>query len=66
MVPGSAVLTADDQVPVIPLTEVVGSVGAGAFWQTAGMALNAGVIIGSTVIVNEVPPAHWFSSGVKK
>ena len=40
----AVLLNAGDQVPVIPLLEVVGKVGAAAPLHIAGMAVKAGVI----------------------
>ena len=45
-------------VPVIPLVEVVGSVGAALFWQSGPIAVNAGVINGLMVIINDPLIAH--------
>ena len=49
---------AGDHVPVIPLVEVVGNVGAEEPEQNAGIAANAGVILGVTVISRVVVVAH--------
>ena len=43
-------LTGGAHVPLIPLLEVVGKIGAVAFWQTLGIAVNVGVI--GALIVN--------------
>ena len=45
-------------VPVIPLFDVVGSADNVAPLQIAGTAVNVGVILGLTVIVNVVVVAH--------
>ena len=50
--------TAGLHVPVIPLVEVVGNVGADEPEQNAGIAANAGVILGVTVISRVVVVAH--------
>jgi hypothetical protein len=65
-VPVAVLLTMDgDHVPVIPLVEVDGSVGATVPEQIAGIAANVGVIFGLTVTVNVVVVAHWPAVGVK-
>ena len=46
------------QVPLIPLAEVVASVGAAVPEQKAGTALKVGVMSGSTVTLNVVVVAH--------
>ena len=57
--------TAGLQVPVIPLVEVVGNVGATEPEQKAGIAAKAGVtwLVMVISIVAAVP--HWLASGVK-
>ena len=50
--------------PVIPLVEVVGNVGATEPEQNAGIAANVGVTLGVTVISIVVVVAHWLASGV--
>ena len=57
--------TAGLQVPVIPLVEVVGNVGATEPEQNAGIAANAGVTLGVTVISSVVIVAHCPIAGVK-
>ena len=52
-------------VPVIPLVEVVGSVGAALFWQSGPIPVSAGVINGLMVIINDPLIAHWPVDGVK-
>jgi hypothetical protein len=47
-----------DQVPVMPLLEVVGSVVRVAPEQIGATGLNVGVMFGFTVIVNVVVVAH--------
>ena len=49
---------AGDQVPVMPLVEVVGKADNVAPEQIGATALNVGVIFGLTVIVNVVVVAH--------
>ena len=56
---------AGDQVPVIPLVEVVGKADKVAPEQIGATALNVGVIFGLTVIVNVVVVAHCPAVGVK-
>ena len=56
--------TAGLHVPVIPLVEVVGNVGAEEPEQNAGIAANVGVTLGVTVISIVVVVAHWLASGV--
>ena len=66
VVPGVAVLiVAGLHVPVIPLVEVVGSAGAVEFWQSGPIVLNAGVINGLIVIINDPLIAHCPADGVK-
>ena len=45
-------------VPIMPLVEVVGSMGAAVPLQIGAMALKAGVMSGLTVTVSVVPVAH--------
>ena len=52
-------------VPVIPLVEVVGSAGGVLFWQSGPIAVNAGVICGSIVMINVAGIAHCPADGVK-
>ena len=47
-----------DQVPFIPLVDVVGSADKVAPEQIGATALNVGVMFGLTVIVNVVVVAH--------
>ena len=56
---------AGDHVPVIPLLEVVGSGVSVAPEHIGATAVNVGVTIGLTVIVNVVVLAHWPAVGVK-
>ena len=55
---------AGDQVPVIPLVEVVGNADKVAPEQIGATALNVGVIFGLTVIVSVVVVAHCPAVGV--
>ena len=55
---------AGDQVPVMPLLEVVGSAVRVAPEQIGATGLNVGVIFGLTVIVNVAVVAHWPADGV--
>ena len=57
--------TAGLQLPVIPLSEVVGRTGAVVPTQKAGTAANVGATPGVTVISKVVVVAHWLASGVK-
>ena len=50
--------SAGDQVPVMPLLDVVGSAVKVAPEQIGATAVNVGVIFGLTVIVNVVVVAH--------
>ena len=50
--------------PVIPLVDVVGSVGATAPLHIGAIALNVGVVAGLTVIVSVVFVAHCPVFGV--
>ena len=64
VVPGFAVPTVDDHVPVIPFVEVVGNTGAVAFWQILSIASKVGVIRSVTVTVRVVVVAHCPVFGV--
>ncbi len=57
--------TAGDQVPVTPLSDVVGNKGATVPEQIAETDANVGVTFDVTVIVSVVGFAHWPASGVK-
>ena len=56
-----------DQVPVIPLFDVVTNEGIPAPAQIVSDVpkLNVGVMLGLTVTLNEAVVAHWPASGVK-
>ena len=56
---------AGDQVPVIPLVDVVGKADNVAPEQIAFTAVNVGVLFGFTVIVNVAVVAHCPAVGVK-
>ena len=58
-------LSAGDQVPVMPLVEVVGNALSVAPEQIGATAVNVGVMFGLTVIVNVVVIAHCPAVGVK-
>ena len=58
-------ITAGLQVPVMPLVEVVGNVGATEPEQNAGIAANAGVTVLVMVISIVAVVPHWLASGVK-
>ena len=51
-------------VPLIPLLEVDGSAGAVAFWHNGAIGVNAGVISGLMVMLNEAVVAHCPAEGV--
>ena len=54
----AVLFNAGDHVPVMPLSDVVGNADSAAPEQIAGTALNVGVVLGLTVIVNVVDVAH--------
>ena len=56
---------AGDQVPVIPLLEVVGKAASVAPEQIGATAANVGVTLSLTVIVNVAVVAHSLAAGVK-
>jgi len=56
---------AGDHDPVIPLLDVVGSAVRVAPEQIGATAVNVGVVLVLTVIVNVAVVAHWPGSGVK-
>jgi len=56
---------AGDQVPVMPLLDVVGSAVRVAPEQMGATAVNVGIVLVLTVIVNVAVVAHWPGSGVK-
>ena len=53
------------QVPVMPLSDVVGKAVSVAPEQIAGTAANVGVMFGLTVMVNVAVVAHCPAAGVK-
>ena len=55
---------AGDQVPVIPLFEVVGSTGATVPVQIGFIAVNVGIILELTVTSKVAAVAHWPAVGV--
>ena len=57
---------AGDHVPVMLLFEIVGNADKLAPEHIGATAVNVGVIIGLTVIVNVVVVAHWPESGVNE
>lgn len=57
-------MTAGDQVPLIPLLEVDGNTGAVAPSQNGGIGLNTGVILGFTLTFKVVCTAHCPPVGV--
>ena len=58
-------LNAGDQLPVIPLSEVVGNAGIDAPAQYSVTMSNVGVTIGFTVMVTVAVVAHSVDAGVK-
>ena len=56
---------AGDQVPVMPFVDVVGKGDKVAPEQIGATAVNVGVVLVLTVIVNVAVVAHWPGSGVK-
>jgi len=54
----AVLFSAGDQAPVIPLLEVVGSAVSVAPEHMGATAVNVGVILGLTVIVNVAVVAH--------
>ena len=56
---------AGDQVPVMPLLEVVGKGDRAAPEHIGATAVNVGVILELTTIVIVAVVAHWPASGVK-
>ena len=60
----AALLSAGDQVPVIPLFEVVGNADKVAPEHIGATAVNVGVIFGLTVIVKVAVVAHCPAVGV--
>ena len=58
-------MSAGDQLPVIPLLDVVGSADSVAPEQIGATALKVGVTFGLTVIVSVVVVAHCPAVGVK-
>ena len=65
-VPATVVLmVAGVQLPIIPLVEVVGSIGSGEFWHKGPMPLKMGVTWFVIVMVMVVVVPHWPASGVK-
>jgi len=60
----AALSKAGDQVPVIPLLEVVGNGASTAPEQIAATGLNVGVTLGVTVTVKVVVVAHCPAVGV--
>jgi hypothetical protein len=61
----AVLFNAGDQVPVIPLLEVVGNADKVAPEQIGATAVNVGVTFGFTVIVNVAVVAHCPAVGVK-
>ena len=57
-------MVAGFQVPVMPLVEVVGNIGAIDPLHIGATALKVGVTIGFTVTVSVVPDAHCPALGV--
>ena len=58
-VPGVVVFIVDGfHVPLTPLFDVPGKVGATVFWQILAIAVKAGTICGSTVTLSVAVVAH--------
>ena len=57
--------TVGDQVPAMPLFEVLGKVGAAVPLQKAGIGVKVGVTDGLTVVVTAATDAHCPALGVK-
>jgi hypothetical protein len=57
--------TAGDQVPITPLVDVVGKVGAVVPLQSGAIVANVGTSVSVTVTDNVVVVAHWPAVGVK-
>ena len=65
-VPAVSVLMIEGlQVPLMPLSEVVGKAGAAAPAHIPAMAANVGVVLVPTVTVRLTVPAHKPAAGVK-
>ena len=60
----AVLFNAGDQVPVIPLVDVVGNGDSTAPEQMGATAVNVGVMFGLTVIVNVIVVAHRPAVGV--
>jgi hypothetical protein len=58
-------MTAGLQVPVMPLVELVESVGATEFWHNGPICVNTGLTCGSITMVIVAVAAHWPALGVK-
>ena len=58
-------IVAGFHVPVMPLLDVVGSIGAVEFWHNGFICVNAGVICGVMVISIVVTVPHCPVFGVK-
>ena len=61
----AVLFSAGDQVPVIPLLDVVGNAAKVAPEQIGATAVNVGVTCGLTVMVKVVVVAHCPAVGVK-
>ena len=60
----AVLIKAGDQVPVMPLLDVVGRAASGAPEHIGATGVNVGVTFGTTVVVYVVGVAHWPLSGV--
>ena len=58
-------IVAGDQVPAMPLFEVLGKVGAVVPLQKAGIGVKVGVTDGLTVVITTAADAHCPALGVK-
>ena len=61
----TVLLSTGVHVPGIPLFDVVGNAASGAPEQMGATAVNVGVMLGLTIIVNVVVVAHCPAAGVK-
>ena len=57
-------MVAGFHVPVTPLLDVNGNVGAVLFWQSGPIAVNVGVSCGLIIMLSDAVVAHWPAAGV--
>ncbi len=60
----AVLFNAGDHVPVMPFVDVVGKAAKVAPEQIGATAVNVGVTLGLTVMVNVAEAAHWPAMGV--